>query len=539
MDYDSHDDPISKGWIMTHHDDPKTPPPDGSDAAAAKARPGESSQGPWRSRALIRSVFETLAEGVVLIAADGRIVRANAAAERILGLERPEIEGRSYVAPEWDIIGTDGQPLSPEEMAGPRAMREKIPVRDVVMGVRRPDGSTAWINVGATPLLTESGQVTGVIGTFTDITEHREVEQALRESEASLRSVFSSMDDLVFVLDRDGAFTSFYQPEHSSGLYRDPEQFLGKSLEEVMPPHVVRPAREAIDALLATHEPQQFDYALEMGGQMRWYGAKVSERTDGNGEPTGVTVVAREITESKRAQQALETAHATLEQRVEERTRELHDLREKAEQLAVMRERERLARDLHDAVSQTLFSVNLIADALPAIWERDADEGRQRLGELRNMTRGALAEMRGLLLELRPAALMDADPVELLGQLAASVGSRARLPITVTIEERLTPSPELKMTLYRVAQEALANVVRHAEASRASVTLRRHQGRLELTIEDDGRGFDAEDVFAGSMGLSIMRERAEAVGAVLRIDSRPGRGTRLVLTKEESREMRG
>ena len=98
------------------------------------------------SEARLRSLFETMAEGVILIAPDGQIVQANPAAERILGLERPVIESRNYVSPEWEILRPDGTPMPPEEMAGPRAMKEMRLVKDVVMGVKRPDGAIdkAW-----------------------------------------------------------------------------------------------------------------------------------------------------------------------------------------------------------------------------------------------------------------------------------------------------------------------------------------------------------------------------------------------------------
>ncbi len=128
----------------------------------------------------LRDLFETMAEGVVLIAPDGRIVKANRAAECILGIRRSEIEGRDYVGPEWEIERPDGTPMPPEEMAGPRAMKERRPVRNVVMGVRRPDALIRWINVSATPLLAEAGGLKGVVGTFADITERRRAEEVSR-----------------------------------------------------------------------------------------------------------------------------------------------------------------------------------------------------------------------------------------------------------------------------------------------------------------------------------------------------------------------
>jgi PAS domain S-box-containing protein len=137
----------------------------------------------------LRSLFETMAEGVILIAPDGQIVQANHAAERILGLKRSEIEARNYVAPEWEILRPDGTPMPPEEMAGPRAMKEKRLVKDVVMGVKRPDGSIAWINVSAAPLINEAGRFEGVVGTFADITERKRAEERVLRQSAVLAAI--------------------------------------------------------------------------------------------------------------------------------------------------------------------------------------------------------------------------------------------------------------------------------------------------------------------------------------------------------------
>jgi len=147
-------------------------------------------------------------------------------------------------------------------------------------------------------------------------------------------------------------------------------------------------------------------------------------------------------------------------------------LYEQAERAAVAAERSRLARDLHDAVTQTLFSASLIAEVLPRIWERHPDEGRRRLEELRELTRGALAEMRTLLLELRPSALIEAELGDLLRQLAESITGRARVPVSVEVEGECALPPEVKVALYRIAQEALNNVAKHAAASQAAVSLR-------------------------------------------------------------------
>ncbi len=200
-------------------------------------------------------------------------------------------------------------------------------------------------------------------------------------------------------------------------------------------------------------------------------------------------------------------------------------LYEHAHELAASRERQRLARDLHDAVSQTLFSVSLIAEVLPRIYERDAEQGRARLEELRQLTRGALAEMRTLLLELRPASLAEANLPDLLRQLTEAAVGRARIPVELHTEETCRELPtDVRLALYRIAQEALNNVVKHSGAARATVGLSCSATGLRLVVSDDGTGF-REATNVGKLGLGIMRERAEAVGARLEILSQPGQGT--------------
>jgi len=210
-------------------------------------------------------------------------------------------------------------------------------------------------------------------------------------------------------------------------------------------------------------------------------------------------------------------------------------LYEQAQELARVKERQRLARDLHDAVTQTLFSASLIAEVLPRIWERNPEEGQRRLEELRELTRGALAEMRTLLLELRPSALVDAALDDLLRQLAESITGRTRVPVALEMEGKCELPSEVKVAFYRIAQEALNNVAKHAGASQATVSLRYLSphpsptgGGVELRISDDGRGFDASEVPPESLGLGIMRERAEAVGATLTIESEIGHGTKVI-----------
>ncbi|MEX1143593.1 MAG: PAS domain S-box protein [Anaerolineales bacterium] len=201
----------------------------------------------------------------------------------------------------------------------------------------------------------------------------------------------------------------------------------------------------------------------------------------------------------------------------------------KAQAVAVVEERQRMARNLHDAVNQSLFSAGLIAEVLPRLWERDQEEARHSLEDLRRLTRGAMAEMRALLAELRPSTLTDADLGELLEQLAEAFRGRTNVPAQVTVQGTGVLPAEVQVAVYRVCQEALNNIAKHAEASKVEIGLELEDANCVLSIRDDGHGFEPEQTSSGHYGLSMMRERASAVGAILSITSQPGHGAELTI----------
>jgi signal transduction histidine kinase len=198
-----------------------------------------------------------------------------------------------------------------------------------------------------------------------------------------------------------------------------------------------------------------------------------------------------------------------------------------AQALAVSEERQRLAHDLHDAVNQSLFSAGLIAEALPRLWELDQQQARQSLEELRILTRGALAEMRALLAELRPSALTDASLSDLLRLQGNAFSGRTSVPVALTVTGVTRLPAKVQVAFYRVCQEALNNIAKHAKASHVKMDLRQDEAVVELRIRDDGQGFDTEQIFSGHYGLDMMRERAEDAMAVFSVTSKPGQGTDL------------
>ncbi len=215
-------------------------------------------------------------------------------------------------------------------------------------------------------------------------------------------------------------------------------------------------------------------------------------------------------------------------------------LYQEAGRLAAMAERNRLAQDLHDSVTQTIFTTSLLAGVIPLLWDKDPEDARRQLDEVARLTRGALEEMRALLLELRPAAMAQVPLDELLRRLANSTESNARIPVHLDVEAGQALPARVRVALYRIAQEALNNVVKHASASQVWLALQplceEGQAATEdgpepcgvvLAIRDDGLGFDVSAVRAGHLGLAIMQERAQDIGARLELTSTPGEGTQV------------
>jgi signal transduction histidine kinase len=170
-----------------------------------------------------------------------------------------------------------------------------------------------------------------------------------------------------------------------------------------------------------------------------------------------------------------------------------------------------------------------MAESLSRQWDRDPNKVWQRLNQLHQLTRGALAETRMLVLELRPSFLTDMALEDLLHQLVETFQSRKRISTSFTIKDsQCCLPPQVKVAVYRIAQEALSNVIKHSRASQLTMTLKKHPSQVELYIRDNGRGFELGKVPGTSLGLKNMRERAKTIGASLRIATQVGYGTEVV-----------
>jgi PAS domain S-box-containing protein len=378
----------------------------------------------------------------------------------------------------------------------------------------------------------------------------------LRQSEARFQAIFDNVAVGVAVM------TLGRRPIAFNAATQRIIGYTAEELKDIDPRSLALPEDRDMDRELFKEliEGQRNSYVMERrylhkDGRVFWARIHYSLVRDLDGIPDYLIGIIEDIDDQRRATERLAEQEAdyllTLQQHVLERTQELEkanqrlkqeieerriieeQLAKKAADEAVTAERTRLARDLHDAVTQTLFSASLTAEVLPDLWEMDVEEAKSSTEELRQLTRGALAEMRTLLLELRPATLTQTRLSDLIRQLCEAFIGRSRLPIVLKIQGERSLPPEVQVACYRIAQESLNNVFKYARATQVQVDLFLSSSGVKFEVCDNGLGFDTTTIKPTSLGMRIMRERAEAIGADFQISSTPGSGTCIQVTWNE------
>jgi GAF domain-containing protein len=200
-----------------------------------------------------------------------------------------------------------------------------------------------------------------------------------------------------------------------------------------------------------------------------------------------------------------------------------------AQVLAALEERTRLARELHDSVSQALYGIGLGARTARALLDRDPTRLREPLDYVMSLAEAGLTEMRALIFELRPESLEQEGLITALSKQASSLQARHNIRVNTDFGEEPQIAVEVKESVYRIAREALHNTVKHAQATQVFLSLKPDGDGYKLRIEDNGSGFDAGHPFPGHLGLQSMRERTTRLNGELHIDSAPGQGTRIVV----------
>jgi PAS domain S-box-containing protein len=333
--------------------------------------------------------------------------------------------------------------------------------------------------------------------------------EELQASERRYRDLVDNSPDIVWAVDAEGRLT-FLSDTLAPRTGWQPEALIGRHFSAV----VEGESRDITEAALARvrQDPRrQQRVRIEVA------------RGNGDVTPVELTMIGRTV------DGRFAGAHGSVRD-ISERERLEASLRQQAAGLAASEERTRLAHELHDSVTQALFSMGLTMRSLELLLETDVTAARDKLAELRELQRDALTEMRSLIFELRPASIEQEGICQALRTHAAAVQSRTGISVTVQAELADEPAIEVEHAVFRVAQEALHNVVKHAMAGSVAVELWQEDGSLRLRVRDDGIGFDPDRVPSGGhLGLLGMRQRAERIGGRLAVESAPGQGSSVTL----------
>ena len=462
------------------------------------------------SRDTYRDISEFARDFIWAADLDGRVTYVNETGARLVGLPRHEIVGRNL-----DHIVVQ----HPSELE-PGAMRARLlsgdPLPPTVIQMETTAGRL-WMEVLAYVVRDADGHVIGFRGITRDVTERTEAERALRESEARYRGLVESQEQLIYRSDLDGNLTFLNDAcRRKYGVTDEPLDRL--SFLAFVHPDDVEDARGALRAI----PPAGTRYRRTSRGRTvegwRWIEWEVCTISDASGAAVELQGVGHDVTERRAADEALQHSLAALREREEQ-------LRLMALQQVAIREeeRKRLSFDLHDGVCQELVGIGILIES--ARQRGVSEDAHPALAQAQRYLRQVGEHVRMLARDLRPLQLADLGLGECLRALAAGMTTET-VHVTATLPAAIPRLGEdTEVAVYRVAQEAVANAVRHADARSITMTIGASNGVLRLEVRDDGRGFDRGRLHSAALGLIAMEERAAALGGRLRIDAAPGAGT--------------
>lgn len=414
-------------------------------------------------------------------------------------------------------------------LAGYRTAVERRGAFEAEFRFLRHDGVYRWMRSVAVPRITTAGEYLGYTGCTFDVHEPRLAGLAVRAGEERLRLIVESATDYaIFTLAPDGTVTSWNPGAADLFLYHS-DEIIGQPADVLFTPEdraAGAPAQE-IETARATGRASDERWHLRKDGTRFYASGVLSLLRDGG----GFVKVARDLTDRKLAEEQLERRvverTAELAAAVDALETEMDRRRELARRLVTTQEdeRRRVARDLHDTLGQLQAGLGMaVAAARRAPLSAAADE---RLAEVQRLLDELTRETHSLAVRLRPTALDDLGLEPALRQLVsdwfAQTGLNVDFQPTGLTRDRLPV--EMETAIYRMVQEALTNVTRHASATRVGVAVVRTDGEVTATVEDDGVGFDPAAAAAGRLGLVGMRERVELAGGTLELESESGTGT--------------
>lgn len=529
---------VSREWSVSEIDALKA----AANALGAVIQQNIAEQSIHEREELYSSIFENTTDGMIINSLDRRVVEVNPACCAMHGYTREEF---LKLQPE-DFVHPDSLPMVTEYM---QALRDGREFRARSTEVRK-DGSTFVVEVRGAMIMYKGEP--HQLGVLRDITETQQAYQMLEQRVAERTRELSALlevshsinatlelqpllslilDQLRTLVDYSGASIFIREGDRIVNVdYRGPSP-----VDEVLQINI--PRRSGVEEVLRRREPviiddvrgdsplaKEFmstggDYMYSTFNYIRsWMGVPLMTKEWAIGvlcldsdKPNYYTPQQAQLVLAIANQAAIAIENARLY--------------EQAQQLAVLEERQRLARELHDSVSQALYGIALGARTARTLLDRDPKRVVDPLNYVLQLAEAGLAEMRALIFELRPESLQTEGLVAALNRQAASIRTRHSMAVSTEFCEEPPLPFDVKEAFYRIAQEALNNIIKHARATQIELRLTCEGTGMLLHVSDNGVGFNPNDTFPGHLGLQTMRERITRFGGELSIESAPGQGS--------------
>lgn len=472
-----------------------------------------------KSEEKYRNLIESLQEGIWVIDKDAKTVFVNYPMAEMLGYTEEE------------MVGIDLFEFMDEKAAG--TAKENLERRKAGITEQhdfeflQKDGSRVNVILVTRPITDNDGNYKGAIAGVINVTKRMQAESALRESEEKYRSLVESSDDSIYLLDRNSTYL-FVNKTHLSRFGVEANEIIGRRYDDFHSKNETEEFKVRVNEVIKTGKSNRYTYKSEkVGGH---YLRTLSPVKDSYGNIVAVTVVSKDITELIQAEENLRKTNERLLREQKQRkmlSKRLIDLLEK--------DRRQVAMELHDHIGQLLASLKMDIEMIHGKLGPEHRELGGQITAVQERTTQAIKDIKNISRGLRPGMLDALGLVPSLNGLLNEI--QRQTDIEIHIFSRKVPkrfAPEKELALFRIAQEAMTNIIKYARAKKVFVNLVKKNDELSLSIEDDGIGFDQKKIMKATVrglpfGLLIMRERAEQIDGDFTLESQPGKGTHLLV----------
>lgn len=477
------------------------------------------------SNELNHRIVETVPSGIVQVDADGAIRLANEQAQRILGLRFDELT-KLYVS-DFDAktIWEDGTPCESRDYPVSRCLATGEPQPGVTIGVQRPDGTISWAIYSAMPLRDpKSGALSGAVVTFLDITERKRVEEELWESKRVLSTLLSNLPGTVYRCKNDPDRTAEFISEACFQLTGyAPSDFIANkniSFGRLIHPDDREAVWDCVQTALREKRSYQMVYRIiAASGEEKWVWEQGLGIFSPNGSLLALEGLIMDVTEPKRAQEE-----------VKDSRQQLRDLSTRLQKV-LEEERTRISREIHDELGQQLTILKMDLSWLHKKLPKDQELLRRRAKSMAKLVDTTIETIRKISTEIRPWVLDDLGLIAAIEWQVGDFEKKTGMRCQFTADpEEITLEPGLSTTVFRILQETLTNVVRHAKADEINIRLMKKEEELVMEVNDNGRGITQGQIAnSKSLGLLGIRERVLLWGGTVEIEGVPSRGTSVLI----------